>query len=642
MKLRRKLIAGFASVSLLVAFVGFLSIYADEQIIASFESGEEHFSTIVEASNEVSSYAKRAQGHAMLYLTLNNETDKKKFSARIASLREQISMIEKRAVNATALSIASNMRAKTDVLQSTGEQLFWLHDSEFNTSGGFNFSDHEAQVRKLDDLGADIRRDGLELAKLELELEQEMHEKAKKNADFLMIIALIISALAFVSSLILGYTISRNIANPVMKLRDAAGKIGKGNLGSRIEITSKDEIGDLSASFNRMSEDLKKSNEEQNRINEMLSASEKRFRTMINNVPISIALADLNGRIIDNNPAFEKMLGYDSQQLRKMYFTDYTYPEDIQTNVELFKEAVSGKINSYRLIKRYVRKDGSVLLGSLVVSMVKDSHGKPSFLIATMEDITEIRRAENIRLEKERLEFANMAKSEFIATMSHELRTPLNSIIGFSELLNDGIYGELNEKQSHYIKNVITSSKFLLNLINDILDLSKVEAGKIELMKESISIQSTIGETIVLIKEKASKHNIIIKLDIDSQIDIIYADKQRFKQILFNLLSNAVKFSKKEGGTVTITAKNEGDMAKFSVSDTGIGIKEEDMGKLFKEFSQANPEISQKYGGTGLGLVITKNLVELHGGEISVESRYDEGSTFTFTLPMASEISKTS
>jgi len=132
-------------------------------------------------------------------------------------------------------------------------------------------------------------------------------------------------------------------------------------------------------------------------------------------------------------------------------------------------------------------------------------------------------------------------------------------------------------------------------------------------MMERISIPVTIGETLILIKEKSSKHNVSIKQDIDPQIDFIEADKQRFKQILFNLLSNAVKFSKKEGGTVNITAKKEGDMAKFSVSDTGIGIKEEDMRKLFKEFAQANPEISQKYGGTGLGLVITKNLVELHG-----------------------------
>lgn len=244
-----------------------------------------------------------------------------------------------------------------------------------------------------------------------------------------------------------------------------------------------------------------------------------------------------------------------------------------------------------------------------------------------------------LRAHRDQLAYVSKAKSEFLSTMSHELRTPLNSIIGFSELLNEGMYGELNEKQKQYVNNVLTSSKFLLNLINDIIDLSKVEAGKIELVIEKMPVPGIISETLILIKEKASKHNVRIEQDFNPQLDFIEADKQRFKQILFNLLSNAIKFSKKEGGTVTITAKKEGDMAKFSVSDTGIGIKEEDMGKLFKEFAQASPEISKEYGGTGLGLAISKKLVELHGGAFSVESRYGEGSTFSFTLPLV-EIKK--
>ncbi|HWR26585.1 MAG TPA: CHASE4 domain-containing protein, partial [candidate division Zixibacteria bacterium] len=176
-----------------------------------------------------------------------------------------------------------------------------------------------------------------------------------------------------------------------------------------------------------------------------------------------------------------------------------------------------------------------------------------------------------LRAHRDQLAYVSKAKSEFLSTMSHELRTPLNSIIGFSELLKEGMYGDLNTKQTHYVENVLTSSKFLLNLINDILDLSKVEAGKIELVIEKMPVPGTISETIVLIKEKASKHNVCVEQDLDPQLDFIEADKQRFKQILFNLLSNAIKFSKKEGGTVTIATKKEEDMAKFSVADTGIG-----------------------------------------------------------------------
>jgi signal transduction histidine kinase len=218
--------------------------------------------------------------------------------------------------------------------------------------------------------------------------------------------------------------------------------------------------------------------------------------------------------------------------------------------------------------------------------------------------------------------------------MSHELRTPLNAIIGFSELLKRGATGRLNEKQEKFVGNIHVSGNHLLSLISDILDLSKVEAGKIELAPEEFPVGDAINDGLTLIKEKAMKHNVTVKVELDHELDFIEADKLRFKQILFNLLDNAVKFSKPEGGTVTIAAKREKDMARFSVSDTGIGMKEEDLKRVFREFEQLDSGISRKYGGTGLGLAITKKLVELHGGTITVESRYGEGSTFTFILPL--------
>jgi signal transduction histidine kinase len=192
----------------------------------------------------------------------------------------------------------------------------------------------------------------------------------------------------------------------------------------------------------------------------------------------------------------------------------------------------------------------------------------------------------------------------------------------------------LTDKQKHFIESIRKSGDFLLSLINDILDLSKIEAGKIELNTKEIPLKSTIEETLTLFYEKALKHKIVIKKEFEPGLDLIEADKQRVKQILINLLSNAVKFSKEEGGTITITVKKAGDNAQISVSDTGIGIKPENLGKLFRKFEQLDKGISQKYGGTGLGLSITKQLVELHGGTITAESRYGEGSTFTFTLPI--------
>jgi len=196
---------------------------------------------------------------------------------------------------------------------------------------------------------------------------------------------------------------------------------------------------------------------------------------------------------------------------------------------------------------------------------------------------------------------------------------------------------DLTDEQKHFIESIRKSGEFLLSLINDILDLSKIESGKIELKIEEIPLKSTIEETLTLFYEKALKHKIVIKKEFEPGLDCLEADKQRIKQILINLLSNAVKFSKEEGGTITINAKKARDNIQISVSDTGIGIKPENMGKLFGKFEQLEKGISNKYGGTGLGLAITKQLVELHGGRIWAQSKYGEGSTFTFLIPLKSD-----
>ncbi|MCX9084542.1 MAG: ATP-binding protein [Candidatus Methanoperedens sp.] len=235
-------------------------------------------------------------------------------------------------------------------------------------------------------------------------------------------------------------------------------------------------------------------------------------------------------------------------------------------------------------------------------------------------------------------ENANKVKSEFLSTMSHELRTPLNSIIGFSDLLKQKMMGELNPKQEHYIDNILNSSKHLLSLINDILDLSKIESGKIEMNVERISLPAAIKDTLEMVKTTAMKHNIKIIKEFDPDLEFIEADKQKLKQIFFNLLSNAVKFSKKNGGSITIITKKLDEMVQISVSDSGVGIKKEDMGKLFNKFQQIESATHNKYGGTGLGLAISKELVELHGGKIMAESKYGDGTTFILKLPLKSKL----
>ncbi|MDO8725307.1 MAG: PAS domain S-box protein [Candidatus Methanoperedens sp.] len=241
---------------------------------------------------------------------------------------------------------------------------------------------------------------------------------------------------------------------------------------------------------------------------------------------------------------------------------------------------------------------------------------------------------ESMRLAKEEAEHANMAKTNFLNTMSHELRTPLNAVLGFSELLKGKTFGELNEKQERFLDNIQTGGNNLLNIISQILDFVKMDEGTLELHIEKIPVTETLNEIISIIKEKASKKNVILEKTFDPKLMHIEADKQKLMQILIYLIDNGVKFSKPEGGTITVTAQKEGDMAKFSISDTGIGIKEEEMVHLFQKFTQLDPGLNRRYGGTGIGLAIVKHIVEQHGGKIWAESKFGEGSTFTFLIPL--------
>ncbi|UJS21464.1 MAG: ATP-binding protein [Candidatus Brocadia sp.] len=245
-----------------------------------------------------------------------------------------------------------------------------------------------------------------------------------------------------------------------------------------------------------------------------------------------------------------------------------------------------------------------------------------------VEERTKQLRQANIALEK-----ANRLKSEFLATMSHELRTPLNAIIGFSEVLRDEVIGPLLKEQKECLDDIRSSGQHLLGMINNILDFSKIEAGKFELTYEEFSLKEVIDEVLNAISEFSSKKGISIHTQFHPGIPPIIVDKVKFKQIMFNLLSNAVKFTS-EKGRITINAELVEQYVQIGVGDTGIGIKSEDIDKLFKPFLQLDGTYSRRYEGTGLGLILTKHLVELQGGKIWVESEYGKGSTFTFTLPI--------
>ena len=289
------------------------------------------------------------------------------------------------------------------------------------------------------------------------------------------------------------------------------------------------------------------------------------------------------------------------------------------------------------------------------ISPIFDEKGQVTACVQVARDITERKREEEeLRKHREHLEemvkertgqlekaaqaveVASRAKSDFLASMSHELRTPLNAVIGFSQVLQEQYFGDLNEKQAEYISDILGSGQHLLALINDILDLSKIEAGKMELELSKVIIKDLLGSSLIMIKEKALVHG--ISLDIDTTGDLEYlrimVDERKVKQVMFNLLSNAAKFTP-DGGTIRVEGKKEGKELIISVSDTGTGIASEEQERIFEEFYQTSGKMKNKTPGTGLGLPITRRIVEMHGGRIWVESEgLDKGSRFTFTLPI--------
>jgi PAS domain S-box-containing protein len=421
--------------------------------------------------------------------------------------------------------------------------------------------------------------------------------------------------------------------------RDAAGNL-LGTLAIFAEVTRQHVVEQKLA---RVEEELVQAMTQQKETRAELHA-ERRFRDLLEAAPDAIIEVDREGRILLLNLVTEKLFGYSREELLgrsvEMLVPDALRGGHAQHRADYWAHPITRPMG-IGLALHGRRKDGSSIPVEISLSPVKSEDGFR--VTAVIRDISERRQTEErlrqmqeaytreLESRNREVERANQLKSEFLASMSHELRTPLHTIIGFAELLGEELEGPLNDKQKRFINHIHTDSIHLLALINDILDISKIESGRLGLRRETFDIGGTLEEALSSVRPQAAAKSIAIETSL-SLPATIFADRLRVKQVLFNLLSNALKFTP-NGGKILINAALRDSVIEISVSDTGIGIAKEQHEAVFDKFYQVGSTTKGVREGTGLGLAITKALVEEHGGGIWLESEPGKGSRFTFTIP---------
>jgi PAS domain S-box-containing protein len=372
-----------------------------------------------------------------------------------------------------------------------------------------------------------------------------------------------------------------------------------------------------------------------NEQSENLRQSEERFQQFVEGAEDYASLMlDPEGRVVSWNVGAERVNGYKAKEIIGRHFSCFYPSERIalghpEWDLRTAREQGHSEDEGWRL-----REDGERFWANILITVLFRNDGLLKGFALVMRDLTKHQEAEVLRYKNIELQNAAEAKDRFLANMSHELRTPLHGIIGFAEVLADGKPGGVNPEQKEYLEDIANCGKHLLQLINDVLDLAKVRAGKMELNPATFPLAKAIAEICAVAKHIAQNKTIQIAANVASEIGDVMLDQTKFRQVLYNLLSNAIKFTE-DGGKVEIFAtRDETSRLRLVVKDTGIGIKAENLGRLFKEFEQLDSGVACRHEGTGLGLALTKRIVAMQGGTIDVESEVGKGSSFTVVLPM--------
>ena len=445
--------------------------------------------------------------------------------------------------------------------------------------------------------------------------------------------------------IILAIYISRTLTSPIQCLLEGTKRLGEGMLGHRINIASKDEVGELSDSFNAMADSIQERTD-------VLSKTRDYMKNILDNTQDMVITTNTNGRIVEFNTGAEHILGYTRKEVvgqsAEMFYLDRQIKKKLMKRIE-----DEGAVKNYETKLR--TKQGADIHMVITVSQLKDNSGNVIGAVEVGKDITEKNKREEelaktnkklkseimerevieiaLKTAKESAEGANKAKSEFLANMSHEVRTPMSGVIGMTDLLLDT---HLTPEQLEYAGTIRESADSLLNIINDILDFSKIEAGKMMMEKIDFELHVTVDSVINLFTVKAEERGLGLSCFIAPEVpSLLQGDPGRLRQVLINLISNAIKFTNNGKVDLCINQIKETDShttLRFIIRDTGIGIPGDRINRLFQSFSQVDTSTTRKYGGTGLGLAISRQITELMGGQIGVESKEGNGSTFWFSV----------
>src|SRR5215813_9783410 len=504
------------------------------------------------------------------------------------------------------------------------------------------------------------------------------------RTGLLMLLGVLVAVIASLA-------LTRKIGAPIQALQAGAARIGGGDLGHRIDVRTRDELQDLGEQFNRMADHLQESyatleqkvedrTRELSEVTRELTRSVEELRALgevsqavSSTLELGTVLETIVSRAVQLSGSDQGIVyefDEDTQifQARATHHITPKHLEAVQAGPIRLGEGAIGRAGMIRqpvqvadiqdewqhvapqtrelLVGEGMRSLLAVplvreqrLLGGLVILRRKagafstDVVGiLQTFATQSVLAIQNARLFREIGQKSRELEAASRHKSEFLANMSHELRTPLNAVIGFSEVLIDRMFGDVNEKQDEYLKDIHASGQHLLSLINDILDLSKIEAGRMELEVTDFNLPMAIDNALTLIRERAARRSIALHTMVDERLGQVQGDERKIRQVLLNLLSNAIKFTP-EGGRIHVEARLVDGFIEVSVSDTGVGIAPEDQEAVFEEFRQVGTA-DKKVEGTGLGLALSRKFIELHGGKIWVKSEVGKGSTFSFTVPV--------